>query len=70
MLEKFGRKYTLLVDTIDDRTMNHTDASASVEFHGLSKIVRDLKAVSKALKYKPDELDDIELTQRNKLRID
>jgi len=53
---------------IDDRTFPHTDASCSLEPQGLSKMIRDLKAISKALKYKPNELEEIELIQRNKLR--
>ena len=53
---------------IDDRMFRHTDASCSLEPHGFSKMVRDLKAVQKALQYKPDKIDEIELIQRNKLR--
>lgn len=53
---------------IDDRMFPHTDASCSLEPQGLSKLVRDLKAISKALQFKPDELDEIEKEQRDKLR--
>jgi N-acetylneuraminate synthase len=53
---------------IDDRMYPHTDASCSLEPQGLSKLVRDLKAVSQALQCKPDELDEIEKEQRDKLR--
>jgi sialic acid synthase len=53
---------------IDDRMFPHTDASCSLEPQGLSKLVRDLKAVSKALAHKPDKLDEIEKEQRDKLR--
>jgi len=53
---------------IDDRTIGATDAANSLEPQGLSKLKRDLNAVKKALKYKPHELDEIELVQRNKLR--
>ena len=53
---------------IDDRMFPHTDASCSLEPQGLSKLVRDLKAVSEALREKPEELDDIEMVQRLKLR--
>lgn len=53
---------------IDDRTFPHSDSSASLEPQGLSKLIRDLQAVSKALQYKPSELDLIEEEQRNKLR--
>lgn len=55
---------------IDDRTFRHTDASASLEPQGLSKLSRDLLALEKALTYKPDELEEIELVQKNKLRCD
>jgi len=54
---------------IDDRTFKHSDASASIEPQGLAKMIRDLKAIEKTLKYKPDELELIEIEQRNKLRI-
>jgi N-acetylneuraminate synthase len=53
---------------IDDRMFSHTDASCSLEPQGLSKMIRDLKAIEEALKHKPDELDDIEMVQRLKLR--
>jgi N-acetylneuraminate synthase len=53
---------------IDDRMYPHTDASCSLEPQGLNKLVRDLKAVSQALQYKPDKLDEIEKEQRDKLR--
>jgi sialic acid synthase len=52
----------------DDRCFPHTDAAASLEPQGLSKLVRDLYAIEKSLKNKPDKLTDIELEQRNKLR--
>ena len=54
---------------IDDRLYRHNDSANSLEPQGLHKLIRDLKAVEKALKYKPNELDDIEKKQRNKLRI-
>ncbi len=53
---------------IDDRLYRHTDSSNSLEPQGLNKLVRNLKAVEKALQYKPDELNEIEKEQRNKLR--
>ncbi len=53
---------------IDDRTFLHTDASCSLEPQGLNKLVRDLRAISQALQHKPDELDEIEKEQRDKLR--
>ncbi len=33
-------------------------------------MIRNLKAVEEALNYKPDELDDMEKEQRDKLRMD
>jgi len=54
---------------IDDRMFLHSDSACSLEPHGFSKMVRDLKAVQKALKYKPlKNMDKIELEQRKKLR--
>lgn len=55
---------------VEDRAFRHTDASAAVEKQGLQKIVRDLHAIEKAMTYKPDELEEIESVQRNKLRCD
>ena len=55
---------------VDDRMFKHTDAACSLEPQGLSKVIRDLKAISKALKFKPDTLDEIENEQRVKLRAD
>lgn len=52
----------------DDRTFRHTDSAASLEPAGLQKLVRDLTALEKALTYKPDNLDEIEAVQRDKLR--
>ena len=54
---------------IDDRTYRHQDAACSLEPQGLSKLVRDLRATEKALQYKPDELDEIEKEQKDKLRL-
>ncbi|WP_406684190.1 N-acetylneuraminate synthase family protein [Seonamhaeicola sp. MEBiC1930] len=56
------RHYTL------DRTWKGTDHSASLEPSGLRKLVRDLKATSKALTYKEREILDIEKVQREKLK--
>jgi len=53
---------------IDDRMFLHTDASASLEPQGLSKMIRNLKATSQALQHKPEKLDEIEKEQRDKLR--
>lgn len=53
---------------IDDRTVRHQDAAASLEADGLRKLVRDLKNLEKALQYK-DGLTDEEIVQRKKLRV-
>ena len=53
---------------IDDRTVRHTDAAASLEPGGLSRLVRDLKAVESALSHRPSEMDAEELAQRAKLK--
>jgi len=55
---------------IDDRMFHHTDAAASLEAQGLSKMIRDIKAVSNALTFKPEEIEEIEQEQRDKLRSD
>jgi N-acetylneuraminate synthase len=60
--EWIERHYTL------DRTWKGTDHAASLEPDGLRKLVRDCKAVSKALTYKKSEILDIESVQRNKLK--
>lgn len=52
----------------DDRLFKHTDSQTSLEPQGLSKVVRNLKAAEQALRYKPEELDDIEKEQKEKLR--
>jgi N-acetylneuraminate synthase len=54
---------------IDDRTFRHTDAAASLEPDGFRKLCRDIKNVFKALNYKPNILDQLEIEQKNKLRI-
>ncbi len=56
------RHYTL------DRTWKGTDHSASLEPAGLRKLVRDLKAVNKALTYKNEDILEIEKVQREKLK--
>lgn len=56
------RHYTL------DRTWKGTDHSASLEPAGLRKLVRDLRAVEKALTYKQTDILDIEAVQREKLK--
>lgn len=56
------RHYTI------DRTWKGTDHAASLEPDGVRKLVRDCKAVAKALTYKEKEILDIESVQRNKLK--
>lgn len=53
---------------IDDRMFPHTDAAASLEPQGMSKLVRDLNNVALSLNRKPDQLDPLEQEQRDKLR--
>jgi len=52
-----------------DRTWKGTDHAASLEPDGLRRLVRDLRAVKKALTYKKDEILDIEKVQRGKLKF-
>lgn len=52
---------------IDDRTIPHTDAAASLEPPGLHKLARDLKAVWSAMQNK-DRMSAEEWEQRRKLR--
>ena len=54
---------------VDDRLLHHTDAAASLEPNGLQKLCRDLKAVRRALRNKPESMDDEELSQRHKLKF-
>ncbi|MHC0442729.1 N-acetylneuraminate synthase family protein [Flavobacterium sp. 3-210] len=56
------RHYTL------DRTWKGTDHAASLEPEGLRKLVRDLKAVNKALTFKTQDVLPIEQVQREKLK--
>ena len=56
------RHYTL------DRTWKGTDHAASLEPDGVRKLVRDCKAVYKALQYKKEDILEIESVQRNKLK--
>jgi N-acetylneuraminate synthase len=53
---------------VDDRTVRHTDAAASLEPDGLRRLCRDLKNVSKAMTYPPNELCEEELEQSKKMR--
>lgn len=57
------RHYTL------DRTWKGTDHAASLEPDGVRRLVRDLKAVNKALNYKKEDILDIEKVQREKLKF-
>ena len=60
--EWIERHYTL------DRTWKGTDHAASLEPDGVRKLVRDCRAVAKAIMYKEKEVLDIEEVQRNKLK--
>ena len=60
--EWIERHYTL------DRTWKGTDHAASLEPDGMRKLVRDCRAVQKALTYKQKDILDIEEVQRNKLK--
>jgi N-acetylneuraminate synthase len=53
---------------VDDRTLKHTDAAASLEPEGLRRLCRDLRHVHKAMLSK-EHITDEEWAQRNKLRI-
>lgn len=51
-----------------DRTWKGTDHAASLEPDGVRKLCRDCRAVAKALTYKENDILDIEMVQRNKLK--
>jgi N-acetylneuraminate synthase len=51
-----------------DRTWKGTDHAASLEPDGMRKLARDCRAVYKSLQYKNQEILDIEVIQRNKLK--
>jgi sialic acid synthase len=51
-----------------DRTWKGTDHSASLEADGIRKLVRDLCNVEKSLRYKDQEILEVEQVQRNKLK--
>ncbi|QUS54892.1 N-acetylneuraminate synthase family protein [Pseudovibrio brasiliensis] len=51
-----------------DRTWKGTDHAASLEPDGMRKLCRDLKNVSKSLTFKRNELLDVEVVQRKKLK--
>ncbi len=52
-----------------DRTWKGTDHAASLEAPGMSKLSRNLNTVYDALKFKSQEILDIEKPQRNKLKF-
>jgi sialic acid synthase len=58
----FERHFTL------DRTWRGTDHAASLEPDGMRRLTRDLKSVKLALVPKPDEIVEVELDQRKKLK--
>jgi len=65
--------FTLGVEWIErhftkDRTWKGTDHAASLEPSGFSKLIRDLGATHEALRWRPSEILEIELPQRNKLK--
>ena len=45
-----------------------TDHAASLEPAGLSKLIRDLDAIHKSMKYKNQDILEIEKPQRDKLK--
>ena len=51
-----------------DRTWKGTDHAASLEPDGLRRVVRDLKKVNEALRYKDKDILEIEELQREKLK--
>jgi N-acetylneuraminate synthase len=53
----------------DDRAMNHTDASGSLEPDGLRRLCRDLKNVKLAMIHKASTLSDEEAAQKAKLKL-
>jgi N-acetylneuraminate synthase len=55
---------------VDDRTLKHTDAAASLEPEGLRRLCRDLKNVRRGFTFSDPLPDEEELQQRKKLRSD
>lgn len=51
-----------------DRTWKGTDHAASLEVPGMSKLCRDLQITFQGLRYKKQEILDIEMVQRKKLK--
>ena len=62
-----GAKYIERHFTLD-RTWKGTDHAASLEPDGLRRVVRDLKKVNEALRYKDKDILEIEELQREKLK--
>lgn len=65
--------YTLGVRWIErhftkNRTWKGTDHAASLEVPGLATLIRDLNSSYSALKYKNNDILEVELEQRNKLK--
>lgn len=61
-VEYIERHYTL------DRTWKGTDHAASLEPDGIRRLARDCRNVYQALKYKTQDILEIEKVQRNKLK--
>lgn len=53
---------------IDDRTFKHTDAAASLEPGGFSRLERDLRNIEKSLTFKKN-ISIMEMEQRRKLKF-
>ena len=51
-----------------DRTWKGTDHSASLEPDGIRRLKRNLEETFKALKYKDQDILDVEMTSRKKLK--
>ena len=51
-----------------DRTWKGTDHAASLEPGGMRKLIRDLESLNESLKIKNNEILEIELPQRMKLK--
>ncbi len=51
-----------------DRTWKGTDHAASLEPDGLRRLSRDVRAIAKSLTYKDNELLDVEVEMRKKLK--
>ncbi len=67
--EQFGCDFTYIERHFTlDRTSKGTDHAASLEPDGLRRLCRDVKNVGMALSYKQNELLEVEVTQREKLK--